>query len=278
LLAHWRASGGVDVDPNPSILYEQAGPIARLTINRPHVLNAMDTDAHEALSDCLDRCEADPRVRVVVLTGAGDRAFSVGRDLNAIAMENALGPDAKLALEERWSGIRRLTDRLDFTKPLIARVNGLALGGGFEIALACDLIIAADTASFALPEPKRGLIPFAGGVHRLPRQIPLKTALGYLLTGRSMTSERAHALGLVNAVVPVDELDAEVDRWAGDILNCAPLAVRAIKQSVMQGLGSSLPEALGGEYSLETARRASTDSIEGPRAFAEKRQPVWTNL
>jgi enoyl-CoA hydratase/carnithine racemase len=266
------------VSINPSILYEQAGPIVRLTINRLHVLNAMDTDAHEALCGCLDRCEADPQVRVVVLTGAGDRAFSVGRDLKAMAAENALGPDAKRTLEERWSRIRRLTDRHDFTKPLIARVNGLALGGGFEIALACDLIIAADTASFAFPEPKRGLIPFAGGVHRLPRQIPLKTALGYLLTGRSMTSERAHALGLVNAVVPALELDAEVDRWASDILNCAPLAIRAIKQCVMQGLGRSLPDALGAEYSLESARRAGTDSIEGPRAFAEKRQPVWTNF
>jgi enoyl-CoA hydratase/carnithine racemase len=266
------------LDVIPSILYEQTGPIARLTINRPHVLNAMDTDAHEALSGCLDRCETDPQVRVVVLTGAGDRAFSVGRDLKAMAIEHALGPDDKRALEERWSKIRRLTDRRDFTKPLIARVNGLALGGGFEIALACDLIIAAETASFALPEPKRGLIPFAGGVHRLPRQIPLKTALGYLLTGRSMTSERAHALGLVNAVVPSNQLDAEVHCWASDILNCAPLAVRAIKQCVMQGLELSLPEALGAEYSLESARRASNDSIEGPRAFAEKRQPVWTDF
>jgi enoyl-CoA hydratase/carnithine racemase len=266
------------VGASPSILYEQAGPIARLTINRPQVLNAMDTDAHEALSVCLDRCEADPQVRVVVLTGAGDRAFSVGRDLKAMAMENTLSSDDKCALEDRWSRIRRLTDRLDFTKPLIARVNGLALGGGFEIALACDLIIASDTASFALPEPKRGLIPFAGGVHRLPRQIPLKTALGYLLTGRSLTSERAHALGMVNAVVPFGELDAEVHRWASDILDCAPLAIRAIKQCVMQGLERSLPEALGAEYSLESARRSSTDSIEGPRAFAEKRQPVWTDF
>jgi len=263
---------------NSSILYEQAGPIARLTINRPHLLNAMDTEAHEALSGCLDRCEADPQIRVVVLTGAGERAFSVGRDLKAMAAENTLGPDAKRALEERWSRIRRLTDRLDFTKPIIARVNGLALGGGFEIALACDLIIAADSACFALPEAKRGLIPFAGGVHRLPRQIPLKTALGYLLTGRSMTSERAHVLGLVNAVVPASELDAEVERWASDILSCAPLAVRAIKQCVMQGLERSLPEALAAQYSLESARRASSDSIEGPRAFVEKRQPVWTNF
>jgi enoyl-CoA hydratase/carnithine racemase len=260
------------------ILYDKTGPTVRLTINRPHVLNAMDTDAHESLSACLDRCEADPAVRVVVLTGAGDRAFSVGRDLKAMAAENAMGPEAKRALEERWSRLRRLTDRHDFTKPIIARVNGLALGGGFEIALACDIIVAANTASFAFPEPQRGLIPFAGGVHRLPRQIPLKIALGYLLTGRSMPSERAHALGLVNAVVASDDLDTEIERWVSDIIRCAPLAVRAIKQCVMQGLERSLPEALVAQYPLEQARRVSADSIEGPRAFAEKRQPHWTDF
>jgi enoyl-CoA hydratase/carnithine racemase len=258
------------------IVFEKAGAVVRLTINRPQVLNAMDIEAHEAFSQCLDRCEADPDVRVVVVTGAGERAFSVGRDLKAMAADNALGAEAQAALQTRWSKIRRLTDRHDFTKPIIARVNGLALGGGFEIALACEIIIATHSASFALPEAKRGLIPFAGGVHRLPRQVPLKIALGYLLTGRSMTSERAYELGLVNAVVAPADLDTEVERWASDIIACAPLAVRAIKQCVMQGLGRSLPAALQIDYPLEAARRLSADSIEGPRAFAQKRQPVWT--
>jgi len=238
-------------------------------------LNAMDTEAHEAFSGCLDRCEADDDVRVVVVTGAGDRAFSVGRDLKAMASENLLSGDSKAAHVARWAKMRRLTDR-NFTKPVIARVNGLALGGGFEIALACDIIIAAKGASFGLPEAKIGLIPFAGGVHSLPRQIPLKIALGHLLTGRAMTSDRAYALGLVNAVVALPEIDDEVDRWVNDILACAPLAIRSIKQCVMDGLGRSLPAALAAEYSFEAARRVSADSIEGPQAFAEKRQPLWS--
>ena len=261
--------------PSP-ILYEKSGHVARLSINRPHVLNAMDTGAHEAFSAGLDQCEADHEVRVVVVTGTGDRAFSVGRDLKAMAAENAMSRAEKVQLAHRWSNIRRLTDRHDFTKPVIARVNGLALGGGFEIALACDIIIAADAAGFGLPEAKRGLIPFAGGVHRLPRQIPLKIAVGHLITGRTMTSARAYSLGLVNAVVPFDRLDEEVDSWVADILACAPLAVRAIKQCVNQGLRGTLEAAMSAEYSIEARRRASADSIEGPRAFAEKRTPVWT--
>ena len=165
-----------------------ADGVARLTINRPERLNAMDSHAHLALSEALDACAADPSVHVLVLTGAGDRAFSVGRDLREMA-----GDDPAAA--ERWRRVRRLTDRHDYPKPIIARVAGMALGGGFEIALACDIIVASDDASFALPEPRRGLIPFAGGVHRLPRQIPLKPAMGYLLTGRSMEARPAYPRG-----------------------------------------------------------------------------------
>jgi enoyl-CoA hydratase/carnithine racemase len=260
----------------PPVLFEQTGPVARLTLNRPQVLNAMDTDAHEALSACLDRCEQDDDIRIVVLTGAGERAFSAGRDLKAMATEDRLSGPARAELDARWARIRRLTDRHDFNKPLIARINGMALGGGFELALACDVVIAVDSATFALPEPKRGLIPFAGGVHRLPRQIPLKVAMGYLLTGRPMSSERAYALGLVNAVVPQALLDVEVDSWINDMLACAPLALRSIKQCVLQGVGRELQSAMTAEYPLEVSRRDSEDSREGPRAFAEKRQPLWT--
>jgi enoyl-CoA hydratase/carnithine racemase len=259
-----------------SILFEKSGHVATLTINRPHVLNAMDTEAHERLSGYLDRCVGDENIRVIVLTGTGERAFSVGRDLKSMAAESALTGSEKLALEERWSRMHRITDRHDLNKPIIARVNGLALGGGFEIALACDLIVAAESASFALPEPKRGLIPFAGGVHRLPRQIPLKIGMGYLFTGRSLTSRRAYELGLVNAVVPLVDLDDEVAAWVSDILACAPLAIASIKQCAMTGLQRSLPDALADEYPLEVRRRSSQDSLEGPRAFAEKRAPVWT--
>ena len=252
------------------VLVESAGGVATITINRPERMNAMDSHAHLALSEALDRIAGDDAVRVVVLTGAGDKAFCAGRDLK----ELAAGADPQV--DARWRRITRLTDRFDYPKPVIARVAGVALGGGFELALACDIIVAADSASFALPEPKRGLIPFAGGVHRLPRQLPLKTAMGYLLTGRSMSAARAQELGLVNEVVPLDRLDAAVAAWAADILACAPLAIRSIKQAAMTGLGHSLADAMGATYEAEERRKASRDSIEGPRAFAEKRPPRWT--
>lgn len=254
----------------PPLLVDIAGGVARLTINRPDRLNAMDSHAHLALSDALDDCATDQSVRVVVLTGAGDRAFSVGRDLRELAE----GDNAETAA--RWAKITRLTDRFDYPKPIIARVRGHALGGGFEIAMACDIIVASDDASFALPEPKRGLIPFAGGVHRLPRQIPLKVATGYLLTGRSLSAARAYELGLVNEVVSADKLDEAVDAWIADILSCAPLAIRSIKQCLALGLGHPLPEAMTADYPAEIIRQRSKDSIEGPRAFAEKRPPIWS--
>ncbi len=137
---------------------EIAGAVATLTINRPERMNAMDSHGHLALSEALDRVAADEQVRVAVLTGAGDRAFSAGRDLKELA-EAAEDPAETAA---RWARVTRLTDRFDYPKPIIARVNGVAMGGGFELALACDVIVASDSASFALPEPKRGLIPFAG--------------------------------------------------------------------------------------------------------------------
>ena len=254
----------------PSLLVDIADGVARLTINRPERLNAMDSHAHLALSDALDACASDPGVRVLVLTGAGTRAFSVGRDLHELAIAN----DA--AVEDRWRRTTRLTDRVDYPKPIIARVHGHAIGGGFEIAMACDIIVASEDANFALPEPKRGLIPFAGGVHRLPRQIPLKVATGHLLTGRPISAQRAYALGLVNEVAPVEALDAAVDAWVADILACAPLAIRSIKQCVALGQGRPLAEAMAATFPAEQVRKASRDSIEGPRAFAEKRPPIWS--
>ncbi len=260
----------------PPVRLDRDGPVAWITIDRPGALNAMDSHAHLALSDILDRVEADDALRVVVLTGAGDRAFSVGRDLTELAREPAMDPAERAALQGRWRRIRRLTDRHGFAKPIVARVNGYALGGGFELALACDIVVAADHATFALPEPKRGLIAFAGGVHRLPRQIPLKIAMGHLLTGRPMTAARAAQLGLVNEVVPSAALDAAVAGWVADLLACAPLSVQATKQCVLEGLGRPLADAMNAAYPLEERRKASSDACEGPRAFAEKRKPAWT--
>lgn len=257
------------------ILYQVDGHVATLTINRPQAMNSMDSLAHLALSQALDQIAADDMVRVVVLTGSGDRAFSAGRDLKEISLEPDMSAEARGALTARWRQVRRLTDRHDFFKPIIARVNGLALGGGFELALACDIIVAAEHATFALPEPKRGLIATAGGVHRLPRQLPLKTAMGMLLTGRSLSAARALELGLVNEVVPQSDIDAVVAAWVGDILECAPLAIQSTKQCAMTGLGSTLRDAMGATYTIEEQRKTSADSREGPRAFAAKRKPVW---
>ena len=261
-----------------SILIAKTGGVARLTINRPQVLNAMDSVAHLALSEALDEVAADHSVRVVVLTGAGERAFSVGRDLKEMAaLERGL-PEARKAAEDRWSRTYRLTDRHDYPKPIVACVQGLALGGGFELALACDLIIASETARFGLPEPRRGLIPFAGGVHRLPRQIPQKAAMGYLLTGRSIPAPRALELGLINQICPAEHLDGVVASWTDDILACSPQAIRAIRQCVREGLGRPLSDAMAAVYPEEERRKAGPDAIEGPRAFADRRAPVWHDI
>ena len=158
---------------------------------------------------------------------------------------------------------------------MIARVNGFALGGGLELAMACDIIVAAEHAEFGLPEPRRGLIAGAVGVHRLPRQIGLKPAMGHLLTGRHMTAARAYELGLVNQVVSLDGLDLAVNGWIEDILRCAPLSVRATKEAAMRGLDMALPQAFYNEYEWERRRQQSADTLEGPRAFAEKREPRW---
>jgi len=155
-------------------------------------------------------------------------------------------------------------------------MNGFALGGGLEMALACDIIVAAEHAELGLPEPRRGLIAGALGVHRLPRQIPLKTAMGFMLTGRHIPAPRAYELGLVNEVVPLASLDEAVGRWVADIVRCAPLSVRSTKESTLRGLAMSLEDVGNARFEWETKRRSSADSVEGPRAFAEKRAPNWT--
>jgi crotonobetainyl-CoA hydratase len=166
----------------------------------------------------------------------------------------------------------------DYTcwKPIIAAVNGYAFGGGLELVLACDLAIASDTAQFGAPEGKVGLVAAAGGVHRLPRQVPLKVAMGMLLAGRVLGAEDANRHGLVNEVVPGDELTDAAERMASEIVALAPLSARAHKQMAMTGLGLDLDDAMAGTYSENERAMASDDFVEGPRAFAEKRKPVWT--
>ena len=256
--------------------YSVANHTARITINRPEVRNALNPLAYYELSQICDLIEQDDEVWLAVITGVGDKAFSAGRDLKQMAQINSASEPEQQEERSLWKKIKRLTDRHYFPKPIIARLNGSAYGGGLELALACDIIVAADHARIGLPEPRRGLIPFAGGAHRLPRQIPLKKAMGYLLTGRDMSAAEAAELGLINEVVPTDQLDEALECWVQDILNCAPLAIRSIKQCVMEGLDYSLAEAMSREYKWEIQRQKSYDSKEGPNAFAEKRQPRWT--
>ncbi|WP_394619029.1 enoyl-CoA-hydratase DpgD [Lentzea sp. JNUCC 0626] len=258
------------------VRYEKDGRVARVTLDRPEVLNAMDRATHARLAEVWDDFEADDDVWVAVLTGAGERAFSVGQDLKELAALQREGRAEPSSFGSRGKpGWPRLTERFDLAKPVVAAVRGYAYGGGFELAMACDLVVAAEDAVFALPEARLGLVAGAGGVFRLARQAPFRVALGHLLTGRPMTAARAYELGLVNEVVPAAELESCVDGWVADLVRAAPLAVRAAKEAATRSVSLSLPEAFAAEYVWERRRMASLDAAEGPAAFAEKREPRW---
>jgi dehydration protein DpgD len=256
--------------------YEKRDHVFYVTITRPEVMNALHAHASRELGQVWDEFAGDDDAWVGVLTGHGDRAFSAGNDLKYTAEMSRLTREQRPDLSGHPGGFGGLTTRWDLFKPIIARVNGFALGGGFEMALACDIIVIADHAEVGLPEPRRGLIAGALGVHRLPRQAPLKAAMGYMLTGRHIPAQRAYELGLVNQVVPLAKLDEAVAEWVRDIVRCAPLSVRASKEAALRGLEMPLQEAAGARYEWEMRRRASADAVEGPRAFAEKRTPNWT--
>jgi enoyl-CoA hydratase/carnithine racemase len=249
---------------------EREGRVLWVTIDRPEVRNALHPPANAELAAVFDEFAADPELWVAILTGAGDEAFSAGNDLKFQAASAARGVSMPA------SGFAGLTSRFDLDKPVIAAVNGFALGGGFEIALACDLIVASERASFGLPEPRVGLAALAGGLHRLPRMIPQKQALGMILTGRRIDAREALRLGVVNEVVPHAELLAAARRWAAQILECSPVSVRTSKRVVREGLAhASLEAAMGARYESIRTLVTSEDFVEGPRAFAQKRKPDW---
>jgi len=249
--------------------YEKKGRIATVTINRPERMNALHPPANVELDEIWNDFDRDPELWVGILTGVGDKAFSAGNDLRYTAEH---GMSMVRVAESGFGGI---TSRTTCWKPIIATVNGYALGGGFEMALACDIIIAADHARVGLPEPRVGLMAGAGGVHRLPRMIPQKIAMGHILTGRHMTAADALRWGIVNEVVPLAELMPTAVKWANEILECAPLSIRASKQAAMMGLGHPIDVALSMNYTEGLRMRRSEDMVEGPRAFAEKRKPNW---
>lgn len=249
--------------------------VAYLTMNRPEALNSFNPDLRWELSQRLDEVESRGEIWLLVITGAGGRAFSAGADLKHRARERTATDEERRRWNRMSAEAKSLTERWFFPKPVIAKVNGYALGGGLELAMSCDIIIASDRSQFGLPEPRRGLIAGAAGVHRLPRQIGLKPAMGFLLTGRHMSAQRAYELGLINEVVASEQLDEVVESYVEDILKCAPLSVRATKEAAMRGLDMPLAQAFYTKYESEVKRQNSSDAIEGPRAFAEKRQPDW---
>jgi enoyl-CoA hydratase/carnithine racemase len=245
------------------------GPITTVTLSRPEVYNALHIDAHFELNKVFDDFAADSEQWVAIVTGAGDKAFCAGNDLKWQAAGGKRGWDK--------GGFAGLTARFDCDKPIIAAVNGVAMGGGFEVALACDLIIASDNATFALPEPRVGLAALAGGLQRLPRQIGLKRAMGMILTARHVSAKEGLELGFVNEVVPLNQLMETAERWAGTICKNSPMSIRASKQAIEKGLAVSLEQAMTEqrEYPAVKAMAASQDYIEGPKAFSEKRAPKW---
>jgi enoyl-CoA hydratase/carnithine racemase len=246
---------------------EKDGHLTIVTIERPERMNALHPPGNVELGEVFDAFADDPDAWVAIITGRGERAFSAGNDLRYQAEGGERVPMPR--------GFGGLTARFDLTKPVIAAVNGVAMGGGFEIALACDLIIASDNAIFALPEPRVGLAALAGGIHRLPRTIGLKRAMGMLLTGRRVSAQEGVELGFVNEVVPHDELMKAARGWAEQILECAPISVRASKEAAYGGFDLSLQDAMSQRWDQLRAMTGSEDFIEGPKAFAEKRKPDW---
>lgn len=254
------------------IAVEIADHVTTVRLNRPEVMNAINIAMHHELQSAFDAFAADDDQYVCVVTGVGGRAFCAGSDLKAAARSG-------LPAEYPKNGYAGLIERHDCPKPFIAAVNGVALGGGFELALACDIILASENASFGLPEPLVGAVALGGGLHRLARQIPLKQAMGMVLSARPVDAAEGQRLGFVNEVVPPDVLIEATARWCADILRGSPVAVRTSKAVMNRGLEESdVVAAMRAQSSYPefVAWRASTDIVEGLRAFAEKRSPRWS--
>lgn len=252
-----------------TIISEAAGGVRRITLNRPEVLNAINAEMHLELEDAFSDFAAAADEHICIVSGAG-RAFCAGSDLKAV-----VGEGSRPYPPHGYAG---LIERFDCPKPFIAAVNGLALGGGFELALACDLIIAAESASFGLPEPLVGAVALGGGLHRLARQVPLKQAMGLILASQRVPASEGFRLGFVTEVVPDATLEAASAHWCSQILRASPVAVRTSKAVVMEGLAEPGVEAAmkaQPHYPAFRAWRQSEDAREGPRAFAEKRAPQW---
>ena len=248
-----------------------ANHVATVTLSRPEAMNAVDLATEARLQQIWTQIETDPSVRVVVLTGAGERACCAGADL-----KNPSVTGLEYWAAPRLGGFGGIALRETLNVPVIARVNGFALGGGFEMVLGCDIVVACEEARFGLPEPRVGRMPLDGGMVLLQRQVPYRKAMAMLFTGKHVTAAQALDMGLLNEVVPRAELDGAVARWVEDILACAPLSLQAIKQ-VVRSTGQLTPvQAQSMRLPALVAALNSDDGNEGVLAFQQKRKPVWS--
>ena len=252
-----------------AIDYQKEGRIATFTINRPEAMNAMNMQALRELRDAMIDFRDDPELWVGILTGAGDRAFCAGADIKDTL------PFMKEHHDQPWSFPATPMRGLDIWKPLIAAVNGMALGGGLELVLTCDIRIASETARFGTPEATLGLIPAWGGTQRVPRMLPWCKAAEILLMGKPIDAQEAYRIGLVNKVVPLEQVMPTAREWAEAICQAAPLAVRAAKEAMIRGSSVTLEEGLRLEHSLVAYLMGTEDFTEGTTAFVEKRKPVY---
>lgn len=256
-----------------TILFDVREGYACLTLNRPQALNAIDPQMLDELGIAVREAQSNAQIAALILTGAGERAFCSGMDLRAFHKRT----EGLTALDSRAIRQQAATHPLaSMTKPVIAAVNGLAYGGGLELCLLCDLVVASDRASFAAAEVTRGLMPGNGATQRLPRKIGLTHALEMLLTGQPVEAAKAQRIGLVNEVVPSDQLLPMAVRLAAAIAANGPVAVRLIKEAATRGLDLPLDLGLQLESDLLTLVHATEDAKEGVKAFVEKRKPHWT--
>ena len=255
------------------ILFEERDHAAWITLNRPEVLNAMHPPMAEELCDAWQRVRDDDNIWLGVLTGSGERAFSAGADLKWRA---EAGEAVREHNRSEATGAARGFQRgRDCWKPLIAAVNGYAVGGGLELVLGCDIVLATEGSQFGLPEAKRGLLADGGGIHKLVRRVPWSVAMGMVLTGEFISAAEAHRVGLVNEVVSPDQLQEATERWVTAISACAPLAVQAAKEAAVQGSEMGVWEAVNTVFAGAERMYESEDFVEGAKGFAEKREVVW---
>lgn len=273
-----RKGSDMEGKANAAVKIERRGRVLEITIDRPKV-NAIDRATSKLLGEAIRQLHEDPGLSVGIITGAGDRIFSAGWDLKAV-------DSGEQQLDNWWEtetdifgGFAGVVENWVLNKPVIAALNGITIGGGFEIALACDLIVAAEHVEFSLPEMPLGIVPDAGALQRLPRRLPYNIAMELLLLGRRMTAQEAAGYGLVNAVVPADQLMVKAREWADKLAAAAPLALQTIKE-VLRAIEADTIEGAFRRMRTENlpvyrAMLKSEDAKEGVRAFVEKRAPVF---